>query len=363
MLVIPSLHGGGAERIAIALAEHWCCQGYDVILLTHTDRNSDVYEVSKHLTRLSTHLFGKTGPFSHLQKILAIRKAMRQYRPDVVIGIMMSSSVLSIIAGIGLPTKVIATEHAHPPSQKMSAFWYKLRQWAYPKAAKVLALTEMSADWIRQHIPGAKVAVIQNAVNWPLRNTEPILPVDKSPQEKRLLAVGRLHQEKGFDILLSAFAKVANKHRDWQLVILGEGAERTSLTQQVKSLSLTGRVSLPGRVGNLKDWYESADMFVLSSHNEGFSNSLQEAMACGICAVSFDCDTGPREIMREGVDGVLVRPTADAEAMASQLDALMGDEALRHQYAQEAMSVRERFSMQKIGQDWDKLFSELGVKE
>lgn len=363
MLVIPSLHGGGAERVAVSLAEHWSYQGYDVILVTHTDKSSDVYELNKLVTRVSTGLFSQTGIFSHLKKVLAIRKAMCQYRPDVVVGVMMSSSVLSILAGMGLPTKVIATEHAHPPSQKMSSFWYKLRQWTYPKAAQVLALTEKSADWLRNHIPNSKISVIQNAVNWPLTNTEPILPIQKPLQGKRLLAVGRLHQEKGFDILLNAYAKIAEKYPHWQLIILGEGAERTSLTKQIEHLSLRDKVLLPGRVGNLKDWYESADLFVLSSHNEGLSNSLQEAMASGLCAVSFDCDTGPREIIRDGIDGILVRPVADAEAMARQLDDLMGNESLRLSYASQATSVRERFSMQKISQDWEKLFSELGIKK
>ncbi len=362
MLVIPSLHGGGAERVAVTLAEHWCYQGYDVILLTHTDSSSDVYEVNRFVTRVSTGLFGQTGLLSHVKKVLAIRKAIRQYRPDIVIGMMMSSSVLSIMAGLGLPVQVIATEHAHPPSQKMSSFWLKLRRWSYPKAARVLALTDMSAEWLRQHIPGAQVSVIQNAVNWPLSNTEPMVAPDKPLHGHRLLAVGRLHPEKGFDVLLNAYAKVAEKHPDWQLVILGEGQERAALTQQIQQLGLVDRVEMPGRVGNLKDWYESADIFVLSSHNEGLSNSLQEAMASGLCVVSFDCDTGPREIIRDGIDGVLVRPVADPEALAEQLDVLMSDDTLRQQYAKQAPSVIDRFSMQKISQDWKQLFGELGLK-
>lgn len=363
LMVIPSLHGGGAERVAVNLAEYWHSKGYRVVFLTQTDASSDVYPLDANITRVSTHQFGQTGPLAQLRKILSIRHAIRYYRPDVVIGIMMSASVLSIIAGMGTGVPVIATEHAHPPSQRMTSFWQKLRQWAYPHAAKVIALTEMSADWLRQHIPHCAVGVIPNAIKWPLQVGEPFIAVHKPEGEKYLLAVGRLHPEKGFDVLLKAFSLIAPHYPQWQLIILGEGPQREVLSQQIEQLGLSTQVQMPGRVGNLKDWYAQADLFVLSSPFEGMSNSLQEAMASGVCPVSFDCDTGPREIIREGVDGILVRPVSDAEALAQALTSVMQDDCLRQRYAQQAPEVIERFSMEKIGQVWESLFKEIKVKK
>lgn len=362
MIVIPSLHGGGAERVAVTLADYWQYRGYDVTLLTQSDPSTDVYELNKNVRRLSTQQFGQTGAWSQLKKVLAIRKMVQRYRPDVVIGIMTSASILSILACTGLGVPVVATEHAHPPSQKMSTFWQKLRQFAYPKAAKVIALTQMSAQWLKDNLPNIRVGVIPNAIQWPLKNIPPVVLPEKPLGSKLLLAVGRLHPEKGFDVLIQAFALLANQHPDWNLVILGEGGARDTLTAQVQQLSLNDRVRLPGRVGNLLDWYEQADMFVLSSHFEGMSNCLQEAMACGLCVVSFDCDTGPRELIREGIDGVLVRPVADAAALANTLGVLMSDDALRAEYAIKSPEIKDRFSMQKVGQAWDDLFIELGVK-
>lgn len=362
LLVIPSLHGGGAERVAVNLAEYWHARGYEVTLLTQSDASSDVYVVNPQIRRISTHQFGQTGKLAQFRKIFSIRKVMQQYRPDVVIGIMMSSSVLSIAASLGTGIPVIATEHAHPPSQQMSAFWQRLRRWAYPKAAKVLALTQMSADWLQRAIPDCQIGVMPNAIRWPLQTMAPVVAVHKSAEQKYLLAVGRLHKEKGFDVLLTAFAQLAPHYPHWQLIILGEGGEREALTQQIQTLGLQSRVQMPGRVGNLKDWYAQADLFVLSSHNEGLSNCLQEAMASGVCPVSFDCDTGPREVIRDGIDGVLVRPVADANALATALAQLMSNEALRQQYAQRAPEVLERFSMDQIGQRWDALFKEIKEK-
>ena len=102
----------------------------------------------------------------------ALRRVIREFRPDIVLGMMTTASVLSVIAGAGL-CRVIATEHTHPPSQAMSGFWQRLRRWTYPKAARVVALTSGTAAWIETHVPGSRLAVIPNPVHWSLPQAEP----------------------------------------------------------------------------------------------------------------------------------------------------------------------------------------------
>ena len=220
----------------------------------------------------------------------------------------------------------------------------------------MVALTRGTAQWIEQHVPGSRLAVIPNPVHWPLPKGEPALTPPAGDGRKRLLAVGRLHADKGFDLLLRAYARLAPSHPDWDLVILGEGDERRALEAQVREAGLQERVSLPGRAGNVGDWYQSANLYVLTSRFEGLSNTLLESMASGLAAVAFDCDTGPREIVREGVDGVLVRPNGDVDALCRELDAVMGDEALRQRMAEAATAVRERFSAERVLGQWKELF-------
>jgi glycosyltransferase involved in cell wall biosynthesis len=171
-----------------------------------------------------------------------------------------------------------------------------------------------------------------------------------------LLAVGRLHADKGFDLLIQAFATLAPSHPDWDLVILGEGDERAALEAQVGKAGLASRISMPGRAGNVGDWYDSADLYVLTSRFEGLSNTLLESMASGLAAVSFDCDTGPREIVREGIDGVLVRPNGDVPALCKALADVMGNDGARQRMAQAATDVRDRFSATRVLQQWQELF-------
>jgi glycosyltransferase involved in cell wall biosynthesis len=170
-----------------------------------------------------------------------------------------------------------------------------------------------------------------------------------------ILAVGRLVKQKGFDSLLEAFSSLVRPHPTWDLAILGEGEERIDLERRRHALGLDGRVFLPGKVGNVGDWYERADIFALSSNYEGFPNALAEAMGYGLPAVSYDCLTGPRDIIREGIDGYLVRPVGDAQCFASALRRLIEDDEMRRRMSLKAVEVRTRFSRSKILTQWNRV--------
>jgi glycosyltransferase involved in cell wall biosynthesis len=238
--------------------------------------------------------------------------------------------------------------------------WERLRRHLYSHLAAVTVLTGESAVWLKAHTYARRVPIIPNAVVWPLPIQSPRLdPVSVGiPGRKRLLAVGRLVSQKGFDWLITAFAMLAERYPSWELVILGEGPLRPALQAQVDAADLQQRVFLPGRVGNVGQWYEYADLYVMSSRFEGFPNTLVEALAHGLPAVSFDCDTGPRDIIRHEVDGLLV-PLGDVAALTADLERVMGDVNLRLRLATRAVEARERFSMERIAGMWEALFKEL----
>jgi glycosyltransferase involved in cell wall biosynthesis len=360
LLFIHSLHGGGAERVAADLSAHWAGMGREVMVVTQASAEGDVYTLHPKVRREVLHTAGEGGGlrgiWSNVQRVRALRRVVKSFRPDIVLGMMTTASVLSVLACAGLSCRVIATEHTHPPSQTLSGFWQRLRRLTYPRAASVVALTRGTADWLAQHVPGSKLAVIPNPVHFPLPRAEPVLTPVSGDGRKRLLAVGRLHADKGFDLLIQAYAQLAASHPGWDLVILGEGDERRALEAQVREAGLASRIFMPGRAGNVGDWYDSADLYVLTSRFEGLSNTLLESMASGLAAVSFDCDTGPREIIREGVDGVLVRPNGDVPALCKALDAVMRNDADRVRMAQAATDVRDRFSAARVLQKWQELF-------
>lgn len=361
MIVIHSLSGGGAERVAVEMCDYWLQQGCRVTLVTQSRPDTDAYPVPEGVDRRALGLAGSSsgavaGMLANVRRVWALRRLIRKLRPQVVLGMMTTASVLAVAAARGLPCRVIATEHTHPPSQDLPPFREKLRRWAYPRAHTVVALTSGTAQWLERHVPGAKVTVIPNSVRWPMEAGEPVLPPPPRQGRRRLLAVGRLHPHKGFDVLLRAFAQLTDHFRDWDLVILGEGDEREALQQQIEASKLVDRVAMPGRVGNLADWYADSDLYVLSSRVEGLSNTLIEAMASGLPVVAFDCETGPREIIRNGIDGVLVTPVEDDDALAAHLADLMARPEWRGTLARRAIDVRDRFCTARVMAMWNQLF-------
>jgi glycosyltransferase involved in cell wall biosynthesis len=363
LIFIHSLHGGGAERVAADLSAYWASLGWPVMVVTQADARDDAYtlhpDVQRRMLNTAGAGGGLRGIWANVRRIRTLRAELKAFKPDIVLGMMTTASVLAVLAAQGLPCRVIATEHTHPPSQSLSSLWLRLRRWTYPRASRVVALTRGTADWLAQHVPGCRLAVIPNPVHWPLLSAEPVVLPPQAGTQRRLLAVGRLHPDKGFDLLIQAYAQIASEHPDWQLIILGEGDERQRLQAQIEAAGLQQRISMPGRVGNVGDWYRAADIYVLSSRFEGLSNTLLESLASGLPAVCFDCDTGPREVVREGVDGVLVRPNGDIQAMAVALSALMQDDKTRDTMAQHAIDARERFSAQHVLGLWKKLFDDV----
>lgn len=356
LLYIPSLRGGGAERVAVDLARRWVYDDHEIILVTQSDESTDTYQLDARVQRVSLNTFAKTGFLGHLKQIVRLRREIKRYRPDIVVSFLTSASVFSIVAGLGLHCRVIATEHAYPPFQKLSGSWQRLRRILYPHASQVVTLTQATADYLHKEIPKAKFTVIPNAVHWPLEEHEPNIRMSKRDGRKWLLAVGRLQRVKGFDLLIESFAKLANAYPDWDLLILGDGPERDNLAEQIERAGLQQRVILVGRVGNMQWWYGKGDMFVLSSRSEGLSNCLQEAMSYGLPCVAFDCDVGPRELIRHEIDGCLVQPAESVEALTEGIVSLLNDPERRRQYSKRAVDMRDRYSMRRVSGMWNELF-------
>jgi glycosyltransferase involved in cell wall biosynthesis len=244
--------------------------------------------------------------------------------------------------------------------------WGYIRRKTYQRLKAVSALTEQSARWVELHTAAKNIPVIPNPILYPLPISEPyisITNIKKNTDSRRiLLSVGRLSYEKGFDRLLNAFAHLSKLFPDWDLVILGEGPLRSQLEQQIRDLRLQKRVYLPGAAGNMHDWYDYSDLYVMTSRFEGFPNTLLEALSYGLPAVSFDCETGPRDILRHQIDGLLV-PQDDEAALVDALNRLMANEALRKRFSAKAVEARERYSIKKITGIWEKLFEEIKFNE
>lgn len=366
LIYISSLSAGGAERVASNLASSWAYEGRRITVVTLSDASQDFYKLAPEVERISLDLRrNSANPLravvNNVSRVLALRRILQKKSPDIALAMMDKANIILSIAALGLSDiVVIGAERTHPPQIALGLFWSWMRWFWYGRLSAITALTKESRDWLLSNTEAKKVVVIPNAVYWPLPAQEPKLEPQAflTPGRKILLAVGRLSVEKGFDVLLETFSKIAAKHCNWDLVLVGEGPLRSFLEAQSAQSRLQHRIHLVGIVGNVGHWYQVANLFVMSSRFEGFPNTLAEALAHGLPAVSFDCDTGPRDIIRHEVDGLLV-PVGDSKSFAEAIDLLMRDDALRDQFSSRAKEARNRFSVERVSGLWEALFDEL----
>ncbi|MDB5763092.1 MAG: glycosyl transferase [Herminiimonas sp.] len=365
LFFIHSLGAGGAERVTASLANHWTAKGWDVTIVTLAPRAADFYELAPGVARIALNLAQEsgdalTGSLRNIRRIAAVRASLRQVHPDVAVAMMTTANVILALAAAGLPGLcAIGSERTYPPLSPLGAVWETARRRAYGRLFAVVSQTRECAAWLGAHSRARRLPVIPNAACWPLPDQHPRIDPDAvcAPERRILLAVGRLSKTKGFDRLLHAFSSLCTRHPAWDLVILGEGPERSAMETAIHAGGLENRVFLPGRVGNVARWYERADLYAMTSRQEGFPNALVEALAHGLPAVSVDCDAGPRDIIRSEIDGLLV-PRDDEAALEAALERTMGDPAMIDRFAARAAEARERFSFDRISRMWEILFEQ-----
>jgi GalNAc-alpha-(1->4)-GalNAc-alpha-(1->3)-diNAcBac-PP-undecaprenol alpha-1,4-N-acetyl-D-galactosaminyltransferase len=356
-LVISSLSAGGAEKVVAIMSNYWTEKGWQITLLTFDDgATRPFYDLDSRIKRIPLDLEGDSknslaAVWNNLRRVSALRSAIRQSKPDCVISFLDQVNVLTILAARRLKIPVIVMEQTYPPSHHIGRTWNLLRNRIYPRAAQVVGVTARALRNFSPRIQ-SRACVIHNPVLLPPLTGK--RPAGKLLDRPALLAVGRLNQHKGYRLLLRAFAQLKDQHTNWTLTILGEGPLRHELEDLGQQLGISNRVKLLGRVSNPYDFLTQADIFVMASRYEGFPLALCEAMACGLPVIATDCPSGPKEIIRDGVDGLLV-PTDDVDALARAINCLIEDEAMRLRLGSCATDVIERFGLEKIMRTWEEL--------
>jgi glycosyltransferase involved in cell wall biosynthesis len=352
------MRGGGAERVMSVICNKLVERNTEVYLATNTIFPIE-YCLDDRVHVVS--LYPKTyyqmlRPLRIWTLLRLIRKIAIQINPDVIVSFLTGMNAKVIMATIGIPIPVITSEHT--TYDRVLPWITKFEMLYINKLAdKVTVLTQHDYNFLGDRLPNKVV----------MPNPLSLSPcMELKERRKNILAIGRLDswKVKGFDNLLKIWANISKLHSDWSLEIAGTGSKESYsfLGNIIKCYELQDSVRLLGFKCDIAKVMQESSLFVLTSRNEGFPMALLEAMSQGCACVSFDCNTGPNEIMTQNVSGILVIDQ-DLQAMELALLKIIQDEELRNSISRNAVKEVARFSVEKIILKWENLFAQVTKSE
>jgi len=356
LFVVPSLSGGGAERVMATLLKHLDRARFEPLLALAAQKGTLPYVPE------DVPLFDLKCSKAR-RAVLKLTGLVRRHRPDVVFSTLGYLNLLIMLARFLMPGKTafIARETNIPSINLLQSpyprLFYFLYRKLYPKFDLLVCQSkDMETDLVHHfNIRPEKTAIINNPVDvaWVREQSrEGGSPI--KPGAVNLLAAGKLMRQKGFDLLLQAFAKLENP--GFHLTIMGRGKEEMSLKDLAEKLGIKDRVTFAGFLDNPYPAMAQADVFVLSSRFEGFPNVVLEACACGTPVAAFDCPGDVREIIASGVNGLLAAPE-DVGALAEKINQCV---SLSWDKQKIIHSVSERFGATHITNQYESLFESIG---
>ena len=334
VIIMPSLSSGGAERVISILANNWVEKGYDVNLILWNAENR-FYTINKNINVIDLNFRYKNRVerlYKQLIVIYSLRQQLKRLKPKFVLSFLSLNNIVTLISSLFLDTKIIISERNNPKELNidLSKKLFFIRRFLYKNFANaIVCQTELAKELISKEFPKIRISSIPN----PIKMTN----IDRnSVEENLLLNIGRLHPQKGQLDLLDIVSKL--KTKNFKLIILGEGDLRNELEIKIKKLNLERNVFLKGAVDNINEWLSKSSIFVFSSKYEGFPNALAEAMIAGVPSISYDCDTGPKELIKDSINGFLIN-LDDKQNFTNKINLLLSDKELRNKFSTESKKL------------------------
>ena len=381
----PALYSaGGVERVVSFKASYFAEQlDYDVtIIVTEGQGRACYFPLSNKVNVINLELgFEALWKASFMKKVyLYLSKQLRfkrllkaelmRIRPDFTISMLRRE--INFLMDIPDGSRKIGELHVNRANYRnfeandssvlkrfFAKFWMRSLVDKLKRLDQLVVLTEKSkAAWPEL----SNVTVIPDPIPMPIKGVKERRSKGVG-SAKRVVTIGRYAYQKGYDLLLQAWAEISRIRElenceKWTLEIFGQG-DQAGYRQLMAELGVdTNQCHLNGPAEDVVKAYLESSIFVLSSRFEGFGMVLVEAMACGLPVVSFDCPAGPDEIITDGVDGLLV-PSGDVHALAEKLMTLMTDENLRRRLGQQARQTAQRYDMAVLANQWIDLFEKV----
>lgn len=346
---------GGTERVTSMIANELVNDSaYEIHVLSVTNSTmTSFFEL--HSSVYQATLLRKEDvdlKYDYFKIVKTLRQYLKTHQIDILIEVDVICNLYTIPATRWTKVKTISWEHFNYYSNNGSRLRDLSRKLTKYFSTHIVTLTEQDRRNYQEHLGiKDKITCIYN-------------PIEKIPEtiyqseSKQIISVGRLMYQKGFDMLCGVAKEVLIKHPDWTWLIIGEGAERPMLEKKIKEYQLEGRLVLTGNQKDMSHFYQDSAFFVMTSRYEGLPMTLLEAKSYQLPIVSFDCQTGPAELILSSENGYLV-DMGDCKMMEQKVTELIENPSLRVRFSSNTLKDIKRFEMDEVIRKWIKLFHQI----
>ena len=355
LCIIPTLGHGGAQKVLVNLA-HQLSQynheneKYGVSILTFRSNEDNFYTVNDCITLDSLNIISGNAVsfFTIFKAPLKLRRFIQHRNPDVILSFQDIANFPVLMATMGLNKQVIVSERQDTRFYSHAIVRKIIRFFLYPMAAKIVVQTTLVEKQLPRFLK-PKVEIIPNQIN--ASDTKTTNLSDK--RRHTAIAVGRLEDQKNFDLLIKAATHLkANRHQ-WKIDIYGAGSLKNKLQSQIESSNLTDFVALKGSSHEIEKKLAEADLFLFPSKYEGFPNALGEAVACGLPSIGFNNVSGNTDLIHHNKNGLLLDETErDPIAFAKRIQHLIDNPEIREQFREYCPKILPRFTYENIFKKW-----------
>lgn len=355
-LFISSLQKGGSERVMVNLAEYFHKNGYEVILVTQYKRDVE-YDILPEIRRVYSepeeHELQGSRVRNFCVRFAKLRSIWKAYKPDVILAFLGKNNLMAIATSMLLPSKVAVSVRGEPTMEYEGKLMQFLAKAMFGLADGVILQTEMAKlffpKWVQK-----KAKILSNPMNLNFMNKRYV-----GTREDKIVAVGRLDENKNHAMLIHAFAKIVAEYPKMKLVIYGEGDSRERLERLVAEKGLEDKIELPGSITDVAGHIANARIFALTSNTEGVPNSIIEAMALGLPVVSTDCPCGgPATLIDNDINGILV-PVGDAYALADAFRKILSNQEYAEKLSDNAYEITKKLNPDIVNREWEKYLSHI----
>ena len=340
LLVIASMGIGGEQRAASTITDYFVKSGNQVQLLTFDTSNEKKIQFNDNI---KITIADKSK--NNIYRLWSIRREIKRFKPDVIIGFAVIPSILCSLAALGLGMPVIVCERNDP--DVYPALWKKVRRVAYHFATGAVFQTKDASACFNASYFKSRI-VIPN----PIRSDIKEFRKPFNERKKTIVNTSRLTKAKNQELIIKAFSRVCNINNEYSLELYGDGECKIALQKLITDNELENKVTINNATSNIFEIISQDAIFVLASSHEGFPNSLAEAMALGLAVISADCRIGgPRDMIIDNVNGRLI-PLNDEGALVEAIIDLIENQKKRELLSNNAMSLADSLSVEAIGKKW-----------